>query len=522
MTPTLTISDTLAAGAYTLTATSSPAPAPTPTADPLAPRDGICFNIDSPTSQSPAPTLYADAMKYSRGWGSWNHPEDQAAPKDALGRPTAATGGKVVFAARPNAAGIYTVRYVGKSNLSLLNSGSSTMTLAYNADQGITTGTINVTGNDLWFRYTGGPPIDLQVLAPGSIPGQKWHPAPLKCLKLGRGVRFMDLMRTNGSPVVRWSDRTQPGCDTANAAAGLPYEDLIDLQNTLGLPAWYCIPHAADDDFVARFGEMLAALVRPDLPIYIQYGNEICWNFAGVFNVAYQYNLAQAKAEVAAGDTTLSDGGTDTNVTQWAWKREAKRICQIRKLFPADPRFRFIVESQHNYSASDPGRQARIQLAYIAAHWGAPEDWIYAIASAPYGGASAAAKANANLTLAEYIADLRQDAVGAASNAEMKARVALAAEYGIRYVGYEADPNGDYQFANMATLLAAQAAPEMQQITEDYYAGWFGAGGNEIFHFVAWSNHGPVYDWGAAPDPTQLTAPKLAAIAAINAKLGAA
>ncbi len=40
---------------------------------------------------------------------------------------------------------------------------------------------------------------------------------------------------------------------------------------------WFCIPHAASDDWVASFAALLLSNLRPDLQVYIEYSNEV-WN----------------------------------------------------------------------------------------------------------------------------------------------------------------------------------------------------------------------------------------------------
>jgi hypothetical protein len=40
---------------------------------------------------------------------------------------------------------------------------------------------------------------------------------------------------------------------------------------------WFCIPHAASDEWVTSFASLLLANLRPDLSVYIEYSNEV-WN----------------------------------------------------------------------------------------------------------------------------------------------------------------------------------------------------------------------------------------------------
>lgn len=111
--------------------------------------------------------------------------------------------------------------------------------------------------------------------------GEVFEPRFLARLKDFRTLRFMDWMHTNGSRLARWADRPtlQHRSWTEN---GPPLEVMIDLANRVGADPWLCIPHMADDDFVARFAEMVKARLRADLCAYIEYSNET-WNYAGAF-----------------------------------------------------------------------------------------------------------------------------------------------------------------------------------------------------------------------------------------------
>src|SRR5205085_12700003 len=141
---------------------------------------------------------------------------------------------------------------------------------------------------------------------------------------------------------------------------------------------WLCIPALADDDFVVQLGKLVRDKLNTQLHCYIKYSNEV-WN--GQFKQFHQ-NQDAAKAEVEAGDTSLSDGGKDTNVHYWAWKRIAKRAVTFRKLLGDDPRFRIILASQVGFEP--PGFVIKTQLEYVEKYHGPPSQFFYAIACAPY------------------------------------------------------------------------------------------------------------------------------------------
>jgi len=106
---------------------------------------------------------------------------------------------------------------------------------------------------------------------------QPFHPDFLKRWPGFAAYRFMDWQRTNGSPLVKWSDRTTPKTATQAVAGGVALEYLIQLANVNQTPPWFCMPHQADDDFVRQFATMVKRDLKSNLKIYIEYSNE-CWN----------------------------------------------------------------------------------------------------------------------------------------------------------------------------------------------------------------------------------------------------
>lgn len=104
-----------------------------------------------------------------------------------------------------------------------------------------------------------------------------FHPDFLARVQRYGMIRFMDMMQTNNSNVVRWDQRAQLGSQTWTTGGGVPLEVMAKLTNQLHVQPWFCIPHQADDDYVRKFAEQAKALIDPDLPIWVEYSNEV-WN----------------------------------------------------------------------------------------------------------------------------------------------------------------------------------------------------------------------------------------------------
>ena len=90
-------------------------------------------------------------------------------------------------------------------------------------------------------------------------------------------LRFMDWMKTNESDQAVWADRPRPQ-DYTWALSGVPAEIIAELANRTGTDPWVTMPHAADDDYVRRFAEVMRARLDPARRIYVEYSNEV-WNW---------------------------------------------------------------------------------------------------------------------------------------------------------------------------------------------------------------------------------------------------
>jgi hypothetical protein len=139
------------------------------------------------------------------------------------------------------------------------------------------------------------PVRNIRVLMPGHENDYRqnpWNPAFLRLWQGVACVRFMDMMETNGSPLVAWADRPTPDSGAGTFfRKGVAVELLVDLANRLHADPWFCMPHQADDDFVRNFAQTVKEQLDPDLKAYVEYSNEI-WN--GVFP-QHRYAVEQGR-----------------------------------------------------------------------------------------------------------------------------------------------------------------------------------------------------------------------------------
>lgn len=128
-----------------------------------------------------------------------------------------------------------------------------------------------------------------------------WHPAFVADISYYSTLRFMDLQRTNDSPLSSWANRCKLTSAHWSTDAGAPVEALCNLANKVNANPWFCMPHLADDNFVTQFATVVNAQLDTHLVPYVECSNEV-WNFQ--FGQS-QYAIAQAAANTGR---YLSDG----------------------------------------------------------------------------------------------------------------------------------------------------------------------------------------------------------------------
>src|SRR4029077_19532514 len=138
----------------------------------------------------------------------------------------------------------------------------------------------------------------------------------------------------------------------------------------------------------------------PDRVVYVEYSNEV-WN--GIFS-QYSQNYNAAQAEVATGNSPLNADG-ETNGVYLAWRRVAKRLKEISDDFKnvwgasaINARVRPVLAGQFaNTLTIQQG------LEFIERTYGAPGQYIYGVAEAPYFGFSSLDNSSNSLTVTQII-----------------------------------------------------------------------------------------------------------------------
>lgn len=152
-------------------------------------------------------------------------------------------------------------------------------------------------------------PRNIKLIAPGFEQihqSQRFQPAFLDAIAPFAGYRFMDWGMTNKTNVATWAGRRTPSYYNQAAypetLGGVAWEHMIELLNETGKPGWVCIPHRADDDYVANMATLFRDSLDPGILLYLEYSNE-CWN--NLFPQAH-YCAAQADLRGIPGSSSFT------------------------------------------------------------------------------------------------------------------------------------------------------------------------------------------------------------------------
>lgn len=305
--------------------------------------------------------------------------------------------------------------------------------------------------------------------------GEIFHPTFVDRIKAYKTLRFENWQVTDGqwrvgygNPQRVWSDRPTPNKAQWTQTHGVPLEVCCALANKLGVDAWFCVPHRAEDSYVQSLAQFLVQQLSPGLKIYLEYTNE-AWN--GIYDQA-AYCREQGVA------LNLSDQGDPFQAQQRFY---AKRATEIFKLCePIIPRDRFV----RVLSTQTPWVSEQ-ELAFrdTAAH-------VDALAMAPY--------FNFRPDEQSTVPGMSLDQLFAAINTVLLPRVKtatqsqipVAAKYGLPVIAYEGGQHlvGLGPWANDSGVNdlynAANRDPRMGAVYRQWLQDWNAAGGRLLMHFV--------------------------------------
>jgi len=357
------------------------------------------------------------------------------------------------------------------------------------------------------------PIRNIRFIMPGfesTYQTQPFHPLFLARLQIYKVLRFMEWMRTNGSPVQQWSDRPRT-TDYTYAWRGVPLEVMIQLANTTGLPAWLNIPHQATDDFVYQFAALVNQQLNRALKVYIEYSNET-WN----------QTFSQSRYVQTEGVRLGFSSDSYLAGAYYTAFRSTQIFNTFQTVFGGTDRLARIISSQAaNSWLSD--QMLGFQNAFSRAD---------ALAIAPYFSCSDAniggwgflgdpstADQVSQMTV-DQVLDIELSHIRNCSLKQMQDNAAVAGKYGLSLIAYEGGQSlvgvagAENNSALTALFKAANRHPRMRMLYSEYLQNWKSAGGDLFLHYsdvCAYTKYG---NWGATEtqDQDPATAPKYQAL----------
>jgi hypothetical protein len=333
-----------------------------------------------------------------------------------------------------------------------------------------------------------------------------FRPAFLKRYEGFAVVRFMDWQRTNNSKQVKWSDRALPTDATQSTDKGVAVEHCIDLANQMNADPWFCLPHLADDEYVAEFAKLVLAKLNKDRKVYVEYSNET-WN--GQFEQA-RYCARKGK-----------ELGLSQNAYEGQLRYSAQRSVEIFKIF------------EREFGGKD--RLVRVLAAQSVNPWTGTTtmDWnkaseqADAIAIAPYFGGALGDPKTADEVAAlsvDQVLDRCAESIEAnkkhlakyAEEAKKRNLKLMAYEAGQHLAGYGGAENNE---ALTKLFHEANRHPRMRDLYLQDMKNWAAAGGDTYCHFSSVGRYTKWGSWGLKEyeDDDDAKAPKLQAIREVMA-----
>lgn len=332
------------------------------------------------------------------------------------------------------------------------------------------------------------PVRNIRVLMPGfeeTYRDNPFRPGYLELLSPFRVIRFMNWQKTNGSPLVSWSERPTPEWATQAGPGGVAIEHMVDLCNRLKADAWFCVPHAADDNFVRRFAERVRDTLDPELRVYVEYSNEV-WNTL----------FGQSKYALEQGQKL----GLSRNPNEARLRYYAERATQVfgiwREVFGESERLVRVLGSQN---ASPWATQTVLGWKDTPKH-------ADALAVAPYFGGRPGSEQNAPVTLVQSMDEVLDGVERSVFDGleRIREQHKLAAQYGLPLIAYEGGPGmvAERRMGNNAELTGklsdAHRHPRMRAIYRTYLEQWEKAGGGLMMVFVEMDRYSRFGSWGLA------------------------
>ena len=313
-------------------------------------------------------------------------------------------------------------------------------------------------------------------------------------------LRFMDWMDTNNSRIVRWDERPQPG-RFSQTEGGVALELMVELCNRLSVAPWFTLPHLADDDHVRRFARLVRNTLAPELPVYVEYSNEL-WN--GLFE--------QSQHAMREGMRL----GLSSNQYEAGLRFHSQRSSEVIAIWEDEfgaLRDRVLgVYGAHAVNAWS---------SEVVLSWGDASKHADVLAIAPYFGGGLGGREQA-ATIASWSLDQLFEAleseVDGINRDWLRDQSAMADRFGVQLAAYEGGQHlvgysGTPHDETLHRLFAeANRDPRMGALYRKHLSHWAEAGGGP---YALFNSMGPPSQWGCwglLEHEAQTTSPKWQAV----------
>ncbi|MEI8209798.1 MAG: hypothetical protein WCG16_11375, partial [Methylococcales bacterium] len=480
---------------------------------------------------------FIDVMKQARGFASLTCPWDPVAcpvPLDANGWPTTDFGvffltppgdplGRPLSTTYPSMFGTYKLSFTGKATVGPYNFGLI-QNVVYDSLTNTTTADLVIRPTDAYvaliFSNTTNGVQNVKLLRPGYSLGtnQVFTSEFLNALAPFSTIRTMEAQETNSNPATSWATRKSVTDPTQHGSLGIAWEYIIQLANATGKDIWINIPDQVDlndttaNNYVVQLATLIKNTLNPGIHVYVEYSNEL-WN--AVFTQTHTLTAA-AVSDVNSGTDPSLNYDNINNQWYWGYRRAAHQTLKISQLFASvygpsaiNDTIRPVYMSQYvqPYFTED-------SLKYLAANFGAPNQYLYGIGGAPYfspqsaytdmNGLFAALQTGLNLILPGF-SGLSAYNGGIDYSAKLKS---LASYFGLKTLMYEGGPDLTVNRTNPALVESAESDIRINQIVQSELASAIGCGSDLFMYYkLAAPNSDP---FGAYEDLTLPTPKSLA------------
>lgn len=350
-------------------------------------------------------------------------------------------------------------------------------------------------------------------------------------------LRFMPWMQTVYQQDVDWATRSRPRTAHYTDRKGVPIETMIELANQTHSAPWFNIPHKANNSYIYNFANLVKAKLKPKQKVYIELSNEV-WN--GLYSATHYANQEARKLWPRAYPKMNAGTKKLMMAINWYGKRSTE-MCDIWKHSFAGQEHRVICVLSTYASSQRFGRELLdCPLWQPKGEKGECGRHADVFSVGPYFGDYMARIENRSVVRAwtnqsdggmnSIFREILQGglikdkypggAIQRAVEVRIKPNVALAKEYGLPLIAYEAgqhllrvDPPHTVRDPRLLEMfMKANRDPRMRAAYLRYLQAWKREGGKLMVHFYGIGETDPRNFFSILEHSGQQTSPKYQAL----------